>query len=98
MKRRPVDMAVEDDTALHAKRMLAQLIVEILDAEAWTQEQAAAVLDTDRAAISRLKNGRVAGFKFDGLFRYLNLLNRDVAIQITTATSGHDDGAMTVIV
>ena len=72
-----------------AKAELAFAIRQRIKAKGITQSEAAELLGTDQAKVSLLTNGRVSGFTFDRLARFLNALEMNVQIVIEpTANSG----------
>lgn len=73
---------IGSDVAL-AKADLALAISTIISDHGWTQEEAAAVLGIDQPKISALMRGRLSGFSFERLMRFLNRLNYDVNVTIS---------------
>jgi len=65
-----------------AKAELAFAIRQRIRAKGINQTEAAALLGTDQAKVSFLMNGRVGGFTFDRLVRFLNTLDMDVRISV----------------
>jgi predicted XRE-type DNA-binding protein len=88
----------EPETAL-AKADLAIAIASIVAQRGWTQEEAAAALGIDQPKISALMNGRLAGFSFERLMRFLNRLDYDVRLTVTQATeaTGHTSVQFTAV-
>src|SRR5579862_6346230 len=74
-----------------AKAELAFALRQSIQAKGLTQTDAAELLGTDQAKVSLLMNGRVSGFTFDRLVRFLNALEMDVRITVAP-TSGHRRG------
>ena len=70
----------------HAAAMIASVIRRSIQARGISQTIAATLLGTDQAKISLIMNGRVAGFTFDRLVRFLNELDMDVQIKITPSS------------
>ncbi len=68
-----------------AKAELAFAIRQRIQLKALTQSEAAELLGTDQAKVSLVMNGRVSGFTFDRLARFLNVLEMDVRILIAPA-------------
>ena len=77
------DIGVADsDTAL-AKADFALAISTIISERGWSQEEAAAALGIDQPKVSALMRGRLSGFSFERLMRFLNRLNYDVNVTIS---------------
>jgi|SRR5579871_5370087 len=74
-----------------AKAELAYTIRQRIKAMGLNQPEAATLLGTDQANVSLLMNGKVGGFPFDRLVRFLNLLKMDVRISIAP-TPDHQRG------
>jgi predicted XRE-type DNA-binding protein len=74
-----------------AKAALAFAIRQRIKAKGLTQNEAAGLLGTDQAKVSLLMNGRVGGFTFDRLVRFLNTLEMDVRI-LVEPTPDHQRG------
>ncbi|GBF80760.1 helix-turn-helix domain-containing protein [Aphanothece sacrum] len=80
-----------------AKSRLAQCITEIIKEQNLTQVQAAAILGIDQPKISKLIRGQLREFSTDRLFRFLNALNQDVEIVITSKPESRPKAILTVI-
>ena len=81
------DLGVEDADIELAKAELAHTIRTHIHAQKLTQKDAAALLETDQAKISAIMNGKVSGYTYDRLVRYLNKLNCDVTLVVTLSKS-----------
>lgn len=92
------DLGLENADELHAKGVLALAIIEIIEDRGLTPYQAADLLGTDRSHISRLKNGRIEGFKFDRLLRFLNKLDKDVELRVKEKPQDHETGSVHVAI
>lgn len=68
------DLTLPDADDLLAKGALAVAIRRLVTAADWTQREAAAHLDTTQPNVSNLLRGRLDGFTFDRLLRYLSYL------------------------
>jgi uncharacterized protein (DUF433 family)/predicted XRE-type DNA-binding protein len=75
---------------------LARQIVRILDERKLTQVQAAAILGIDQPKVAALVNGRLGLFSTERLMRFLILLERDVAIAVSTHQSGRTSARIAV--
>ncbi len=73
------------------KADLAFEIYSILEGRKLTQAKAREILGINQSDVSRLKNGDFDRFSVERLFTFLNRLNRNVEIRITSAedTVGH---------
>jgi predicted XRE-type DNA-binding protein len=65
-----------------AKAKLALAIRQRIQAKGLTQTATAELLGTDQGKISNLMRGKIGGFTFDRLVRFLNALEVDVRITI----------------
>ncbi|HZP81879.1 MAG TPA: helix-turn-helix transcriptional regulator [Chthonomonadaceae bacterium] len=65
-----------------AKAQMAAMIRDIIRERRLTQQQAAHVLGIDQAKVSAIMNGKVSGYTYDRLVRYLNQFGRDVTLLI----------------
>lgn len=65
------------------KADLAIEINKLIDAKKLNQTQAAKLLNIDQPKISALNRGRLSGFSIERLFRFLNILDKDITIKIT---------------
>lgn len=77
----------EEAAALKVKSDLAFLINRIIKHRHLTQTQAKDLLDATQSDISKLMNGKIAGFTIDRLSRYLVRLDRDVIITVKKKSS-----------
>lgn len=82
----PFEGLPEGDERL-AKALLALRINEQIDQLAITQIHAAEILSITQPEVSNLRNGRLAGFTFDRLYRCLNALDIDVQIHVKKRSS-----------
>ncbi len=81
------DLGLENPEMELAKAELAYAIRIRIRALELTQKQAAGLLKTDQAKISAIMSGKISGYSYDRLMRYLNKLNFDVTIIITSPKS-----------
>lgn len=79
-----------------ARAELARRIKSIVEHRHLTQAEAARVLGTTQPKVSDLLRGRLAGFSMERLIRFLNALDRDVEIVITTKRKGAAHGSLRV--
>lgn len=70
------------------KLRLAKAINEALRQQGLSQSDAAALLGIPQPKVSALANYRLDGFSVQRLFRLLNVLGRDVVIQISKKKPG----------
>jgi len=90
------DLGVANPEEELAKAELAFSIRQRIRAKGLNQTDAATLLGTDQAKISLLMNGKVGGFTFDRLVRFLNALEMDVRISISPTTD-HERGKTLVL-
>lgn len=76
------DLELENSDELLVKAELARRISGIIAAENITQTEAAKILGIDQPKVSALVNGKLSGFSTTRLFRFLNVLGRDVEIVV----------------
>ena len=80
------DLGLLDSAALMAKAELASRICGIIEKRGLIQVEAAQVLGVSQPKVSALRRGHLDGFSSDRLFRFLNMLGRDVEIVIRPRT------------
>jgi predicted XRE-type DNA-binding protein len=90
------DLALSDSDELLAKAALVHEIASAIDQLALTQTEAARVLGTTQPNVSALLAGRLGGFSMERLIRFLNALDRDVAITVSTRQSRHQRATLSV--
>jgi len=76
-----------DAEELQAKASLVAEISRILEERDLTQREAAKLLGVDQPKVSALLNGRLSGFSFERLLRFLALLDQQVTIQVRPSRS-----------
>ncbi len=86
----------ESETAL-AKAELARRVNAIIQQRGLKQAEAAKILDIDQAKVSALSRGRLAGFSTERLFRFLNMLGRDVQIVIRVKPTSRKQGHISIV-
>jgi len=70
-----------------AKAELARQINNLIDKKCLNQVEAARLLDIDQPEMSLLSRGRLSGFSFERLFRFLNILGHDITIKVSKTRS-----------
>jgi predicted XRE-type DNA-binding protein len=91
------DLGLENAEELQAKAMLALAILHEIEKRGLTQQQAAKLLGTDQARISKLKRGdELQRFTFDRLMNWLNRLDRDVQLVLKKKRRGRPSGTIQV--
>ena len=86
------DLGIEDSEEFLAKSELAVRIQRIVEAQGWTQVEAARRLGIRQPKLSALFRGRLDGFSTDRLFAFLTKLGCDIEIKVSTphaSQSGH---------
>jgi predicted XRE-type DNA-binding protein len=76
------DLGVPNAEEELTKAEMAFAIRNQIKAKAISQSEAASLLGTDQAKVSLIMNGKVSGFTFDRLARFLNALDVDVRITL----------------
>jgi predicted XRE-type DNA-binding protein len=80
------DLNIPEPSLYMAKAQLAHQICEVIKERNLTQVEAAEILGINQPKVSALTTGNLDGFKCDHLFRFLNLLDRDIEIIIRPHT------------
>ncbi len=76
------DLGLAHADELLTKAHLMRRIGEIIKGRHLTQAHAAELLETTQPIVSNLMRGRISGFSFERLVRFLNALDRDVEIVV----------------
>ena len=79
------DLGVPDPEEALLKADLTLQIQRIIDAQGWTQTQAAAQIGLPQSKVSLLLRGRLSGFSVERLLTILNRLGYDVEVRIAPA-------------
>lgn len=90
------DLDVEHPEEELAKAQLAHRVRTLIQARGLTQTQVAKLVGTDQARVSELINGRISGFTFDRLFRFLTALNAPVEIRLPSSKDSPSSATITV--
>lgn len=91
------DLGLPDPAAHLAKAELARRIGEIIAERGLTQAEAADLLRVDQPKISALMRGRLGGFSFERLMRFLTILGRDVQIIVKAKPGKRRAGEVIVV-
>lgn len=78
------DLGLPDAQEMLVKADLAIEINKLIKAKKLNQTQAAKLLGIDQPKISALNSGRLSGFSLERLFRFLNILDKDITIKVST--------------
>ena len=81
-----VDLNIPEPSLYMAKAQLAHSICTAIEERKLTQVEAAKILGINQPKVSALTRGHLDGFSSDRLFRFLNLLDRDIEIIIRPHT------------
>lgn len=65
-----------------AKAELAAKIIQEIERQRLTQNEAAGILGIDQPKVSALKQGKLSGFSIERLMRFLLLLGRNIEITV----------------
>lgn len=90
------DLNIPEPSLYMAKAQLAHSICEVIKERNLTQVEAAEILGINQPKVSALTRGNLDGFKCDRLFRFLNLLDRDVEIIIRPHTDPEREAGIRV--
>jgi predicted XRE-type DNA-binding protein len=82
------DLSFADPEEELVRADLAHRIATIIEDRGLTQVEAAAIMGINQPKVSALVRGRLEGFSFERLARYLLALGQDVEIVIRS-TNGH---------
>lgn len=83
------DLELPNSEEYLAKAKLAYQINKIIERIGLKQKEAATLLGIDQPKISALSRGRLSGFSVERLFKFLAILNQDIAIIITPHKKNH---------
>ena len=92
------DMGLAQPEDRQAKAQLAIRIEQLIEANNWTQSEAAERMGVKQPDVSDIVRGRLKGFSLDRLFQCLTALGQDVEITVrpTKGTGSHTtDGQAT---
>jgi predicted XRE-type DNA-binding protein len=90
------DLGLPNPEERLAKAQLAYLNYKAIQERSWTQAQTAEALGIDQPKVSALLRGRLSGFSLERLFRFLNALGQDVAINVRPNPSADRPAGVTV--
>jgi predicted XRE-type DNA-binding protein len=91
------DLGFAEAEAHLAKAELARRIGEIIAERGLTQAEAADLLHVDQPKVSALLRGRLGGFSFERLMRFLTILGRDVQIVVKAKPGKRRSGEVIVV-
>ena len=83
------DLGLPNPELALAKAELVQRIRHLIAEQKLTQARAAKLLGIDQPKVSALVRGRVAGYSYDRLFRFLNALGQRIEINILPVEKNH---------
>ncbi len=81
------DLGLSNPDERMAKAKLALAIMRRIRALSLTQDAAAELLGTDQGKRSAIARGRLTGFTYDRLLRFLNILGCNVTIAVDTPSN-----------
>lgn len=90
------DLGLAEAQELEGKAELMHRITEIIRGRHLTQTAAAELLGTTQPIVSNLMNGRLHGFSWERLVRFLNALDRDVEIVVKKRPRSREHARTTV--
>ncbi len=93
------DLNVDDSDGMRAKAELALAILKLIEDRRLTQIEAAQILGTDQARISKLKRGReLRRFTFDRLMDWLIKLDQNVTLTVKQKSQNEKNGYIQVAI
>lgn len=78
----------EEAANLKVRARLMGVLIDYIEAQGWTQQQAADVLDETQPRISNLMTGQVGRFSIDKLVDLLARVGLDVEVKVVARTAG----------
>lgn len=91
------DVNVPQSALYLAKAQLAHQISTVIGERNLTQTEAAEILGINQPKVSALIRGNLDGFSSDRLFKFLNLLDRDIEIVIRPHTDPNHEAGIRVV-
>jgi predicted XRE-type DNA-binding protein len=91
---RDLGFSEEKSAELLLKSSLLLALQETIKGQGWKQTEAAAQLGSDRAKVSKLLGGQMAGFSIERLVHFLSLLGQDVEVMVHKAPRGRRRGTV----
>ena len=91
------DLGFENPEEMLLKAELVRQISVAIKEKGLNQYQAAEVLGIDQPKVSALVRGRFSGYSIERLFKYLNVLGRDVEIVVRSSPSSESKSSVKVI-
>ncbi|MFH1739762.1 MAG: helix-turn-helix transcriptional regulator [bacterium] len=90
------DLGVPKPDEHLAKAELAAKIIQEIDRQRLTQNEAAGILGIDQPKVSALKQGKLSGFSIERLMRFLLLLGRDIEISVKEKPKSRSEATLWV--
>ncbi len=90
------DLNIPEPGLYMAKAQLANQICAIIQERNLTQVEAGEILKINQPKVSALIRGNLDGFSSDRLFKFLNLLDRDIEIVIRPHTDPNHEAGIRV--
>ena len=91
------DLGFDNPEEMLLKAELVRQISVAIKEKGLNQYQAAEVLGIDQPKVSALVRGRFSGYSIERLFKYLNVLGRDVEIVVRSSPSSESKSSVKVI-
>lgn len=79
-----------------AKAELTAKIIQEIERQRLTQNEAASILGIDQPKVSALKQGKLSGFSIERLMRFLLLLGRDIEITVREKPKSRSEAKLRV--
>jgi predicted XRE-type DNA-binding protein len=92
------DMGFENAEEMQFKSELVRQINQTIKSRELTSIQVRDLLSIDEAMLSNLSRGRLTELTIEHLFRYLNILGRDLEVVLKPPSTASSQGKLTVTV
>ena len=91
------DLGYENPEEMLLKAQLVRLLSQAIKAKGLNQYQAAEVLGIDQPKISALVRGQFRGYSLERLFKFLNAVDLDVEVNVTSKPEDRDRSCTTIL-
>ncbi len=92
------DLGFDNPKEHSAKADLAIEINRIIKKRRLKQSEAAKIIGTTQAHISKLRRGILSGFSLERLIHFLNMLDRDVELVVKRKLNEHANGTLHIAI
>ena len=92
------DLGFDRPEEMQLKSELVRQINNIIKTQKLDEDRTREILDIDESIRSNLATGRLTELTIEQLFRYLNILGRDLEIILKPTAGSHDRGNLKVTI